>query len=1592
MTSYPQNLDTDGDLPAVVDNVTEIGGEAINALREAVFALERALGTNPQGAATNLTTRLSESLNDDGTFKAAALIAAGLVSLPIVNSQVGASAGIVESKLELDVGTQNLQNQVSSNDLDILSLQNSIASLLNNFTRHVNGQAFKHDGFDVTISGLTGQPSLATVEDALNYLRDSFLDHVAATAVGEHFASAITYEPDPLGVIQADNVQDAITGVEADFVEDRRKHNDSAHSNGVSNDGYVFLGGQGATNAAAAKLTRYQSFSASDIIQIGLVNAASIKSDGFSAEEISSSAHSIQVTAEIGTGISRSVTINNIHLNAEHPTGSGRINLRGVVDYLNAQFATSTNYFPVSAYESSDGELVLQHNIARNDCTVTVANPGSNSAVSALGFASVDGLTSSRVQNNYLHVNGNPYTELQTISLGEGLTQSLSDPIVDLGIDVTASGLDLYANSLIHIYNHSVSSANGTYRIATIAPSSSTDVGLFTALAAGTFDYIIYADSFDTNYSGNFRCVDFYLDADLNAIASERMQVTTVQVSGLRVIGVSQDFPAATGASFSVDKLGTTYSVWITIGADSGEITNFEEGYLGLIRVYAPDNKAHVEVLVFDNLPPPGSGGPALVDTVDFYASEAQDDRLLLGTTFSNAGAVLEIPEDNRNVGLTGLTAIASEFTGGVLERDLSNLQSGGIIRGFDVLSTTTSAIELNGGAAYVGGRFIEKTRQDVTITNLAISDGSWNVLLLKNGNLAIFEEGTEGFSVADIITDDDKALLTQVTVSGGNVTSTTDGRRFVNDLQAKLLLSVDDNAPSTGGFRTLEAAILYSDAYPNSAKQEIVVNSDFTTSASIILSGTKELRFLGTLTCAGLSLSGGARMICMGAVSGSSTLTIDTSSYAEFSSTLTLSGAVTLGANSRLVCRGDVSIASLTISGDNAVFNPLQAVTTASASVTGQSVSIIGGGPDNGFLFDGTAAGLTVDGYACQVSDIDLIMDNANQAVVLLEDNASGFLLRDSFVGQRGVRNEALWTSSRQGIRQATTDQNLQDVRVIGSTFYNLGYSISGDDLGASSYSSYTHLTVERCSFTYSGAGVVLENATNVSITNCSFERLRDYGVYLVSNVNHSGDFLRISNNYFGTESSTSTTLKCISVHYNSDNVFITQNQFDAISGTNIVELSTGGSNPSGVSIQGNNVDGCTTSGYAIDLSQSINANTSSNTIVNHTGDMVLLNGGVFANNTVSGTSTSGVLAPFTGSASSASNCSNNVFVITTNNTKGFSIPTGSFVGNRVETNNVILLGDARISDNYFDLSSTSISAGISVNSSGVYILNGNYIESDATNSTVNLNQTGSFTFSDNYINNLNGNNALILGNGSTLTSNSYHAVNNTVLCAGGTSSGIQLNAVNCSVVGNFILGSVSVGDIDIVAQSGGFIDGNVLGTTAGAGTKLIDPPGTNNGIFIGRNKYHTQRFAFSVLNAGTSAVRVTGGAVSTGSGGSIEEFDIGAATTFAITTESNGANDYLLVPIPGLPDGATITAAGAVLSVSTTASVGIGLSKRTTTSTNASTVFGISNNTVTGLHELEVTGSEVIVSGDEYFIVVRHTLASVPVTWGYTYVEIQY
>lgn len=132
-------------MPRIDANITTLGPIAINALRSAMFAVEQTLGVNVNGSAASLASFLSVSFNLDGTLKPAALVAAGLIYLPIVDSEISPTAAIQESKLALTYSTASLYDLYVSlnNAVEVLNGWLSLIGI--QVAPHIAGTAYNHE-------------------------------------------------------------------------------------------------------------------------------------------------------------------------------------------------------------------------------------------------------------------------------------------------------------------------------------------------------------------------------------------------------------------------------------------------------------------------------------------------------------------------------------------------------------------------------------------------------------------------------------------------------------------------------------------------------------------------------------------------------------------------------------------------------------------------------------------------------------------------------------------------------------------------------------------------------------------------------------------------------------------------------------------------------------------------------------------------------------------------------------------------------------------------------------------------------------------------------------------------------------------------------------------------------------------------------------------------------------------------------------------------------------------------------------------------------------------------------------------------------
>jgi hypothetical protein len=157
MSNYPNAYDDDTTLPPVNDNIDQIGGEAINATRDAILAIETALGTNIAGSAPNLAARIGVFINPDGTPNASIIYSLGLVVLPVTNNQIAEAAGIQESKLLLDYRTQDLFNYIRDLAKDVNLAIGWISVSGVKLEPHLIGALYRHDLAQIDVAETSAQ-------------------------------------------------------------------------------------------------------------------------------------------------------------------------------------------------------------------------------------------------------------------------------------------------------------------------------------------------------------------------------------------------------------------------------------------------------------------------------------------------------------------------------------------------------------------------------------------------------------------------------------------------------------------------------------------------------------------------------------------------------------------------------------------------------------------------------------------------------------------------------------------------------------------------------------------------------------------------------------------------------------------------------------------------------------------------------------------------------------------------------------------------------------------------------------------------------------------------------------------------------------------------------------------------------------------------------------------------------------------------------------------------------------------------------------------------------------------------------------------
>ena len=246
-SKYPSKLDSSIEIPAVRDNIVEVGADVLNSLRSAIFQIEKTLGVNPQGAVGNsVSNRIGKSLDGNGNILKEALDRAGVLSGPISDADVSRTAAIDERKLRLDYPTQLLQQEISQVINKINLVLKTIEELSVLFRAHVHPDAInRHTGNAISIKEIgssensIGMTSLAATT-AQNAFEDIFTSHInydgsnISTSNRSHEAEQIFFDKTDVSVyVSSDDVQGAIEDVLAASTGQLTEHQYRFHDNSI---------------------------------------------------------------------------------------------------------------------------------------------------------------------------------------------------------------------------------------------------------------------------------------------------------------------------------------------------------------------------------------------------------------------------------------------------------------------------------------------------------------------------------------------------------------------------------------------------------------------------------------------------------------------------------------------------------------------------------------------------------------------------------------------------------------------------------------------------------------------------------------------------------------------------------------------------------------------------------------------------------------------------------------------------------------------------------------------------------------------------------------------------------------------------------------------------------------------------------------------------------------------------------------------------------------------------------------------------------------------------------------------------------------
>jgi hypothetical protein len=920
-SKYPNELDTDVELPRVDDNIVEIGGDAINGLRSAVFNIEQTLGVNPQGTAADMAARLNQSLNPDGTIKASALSTIGLVTLPITNSMVANNAGILESKLDLNYSTKNLRELIGALRVEHDALVLTVQGDITNLSRHVaHPSTFgRHRTSD--IDGYIGKYVDYNLQGIVDDLDTRIMDHLS-DPIDAHDASAISFD-DTDTFINADEVQTAIEKLDDLGVTTLTMHQDNQHSNGIltaqkTYEPNTFHGNvvvssaalnaisSGATNVSYTSTpstlsqvirgdriditidsnvyTRYiesvdstfgvvnffmalpvggisptaviyrtteEAFAPStlqlavrhdsisgnlggSVLQLIHPSAPHILSNGLDVRAITASAKNIKIAWETGvTG-----DIDAYQALQTYPAANSTPSVwtpENLAIALNEEFKKDGNNYPLVAFVYR-GEVGIAFD--EPDGYVEFRAPSSNSAWAAFGLSGTE--IDYVVTPRRFYLDGYDFSEIRKVVDATAITDN-STVIKNISVDLTALGIG--QTGIVRVKNHVDA---GTYVFNASTSNSLTISSHIGNFASDTNVNIeIYSDSFAVPIDTGVRTLfELFMDGYNHEHGELRGAPRVEYIAGggstaspqewFDIIDVSRDFTVGTKrinfqdvAGDKIVKLGTP----VTAPPASTDVTNPGESYVlpttdvigHRFRLYDYNNVDYIDIEIVDN----GFALVAADQAIDLTIHKriSEEKYVQIGQVLHDTDRFKHL-SDRRLTGTVGRKDVRSDYSRDYVSYPRSLLRGNGVIYGCEVSGSTV----INGGQVLVDGSIFTIPRTEFDIPTDS-DTATYNIFVDSEGAIRFLKDNQDAASLStpsiiEIINSSDKTILAQVDINGSSstVTDIRDLRRFVNKLDNKVELLVEENDINCGSFASLRAAANYLNAQGSSTSSSTTI------------------------------------------------------------------------------------------------------------------------------------------------------------------------------------------------------------------------------------------------------------------------------------------------------------------------------------------------------------------------------------------------------------------------------------------------------------------------------------------------------------------------------------------------------------------------------------------------------------------------------------------------------------------------------------------------------------------------------------------------------------------------------------------------